>query len=296
MNQGILIFAKKMKQAGFRVVVPKVIGLDKPFDFLISVPLGGVGCDLKFIPGQESTEFSLLGKEAKKLDDLLDILKEKVVQIQEALKTRRNSRVQIKLSHPIHQVEILPALYEGFWKLEGPDDREKDTVEKALIKKWDLSDWERQIYYTAKQGGVRVSQKPYQQNGFRLNLPEGFRVVLYPKHLNASMDTKKEESASTDTRVMIASLVRASLYSDIPALKFAMSGTTNPTPFNMLTSGANRIDHYPNIDATELSYAVFKNSTEAADFVKELKNAEKERGVTRRITIAEIATEGTRVL
>lgn len=288
-----------MKQPGIRVVAPKVIGLDKPYDGLITLPLQEVGIDLKIAPSDQGASIKIIGKNPKSLEMSLTSLKSMAADILARLNISNQYTIEVKSFYPTTEPEILATLLEGFWKIARPDKLVKEIEIQQLTKKWDLSHWNKQVFYTALEGGMRISQYPFQENGFRLNLPRGFRIVLFPAQLNNPFQLnqlQKSKAYNPDTRVLIAALSAGSLYSNIPRIKFGLSGTNNQTPFNIISFGQNTIPLPGASDQEILNYALFKNSTEAKDFAAELRKSNKDNDSFKKITVTEIASEGARVL
>ncbi|GEM_PF-3545505 len=287
-----------MKQPGIRVVGPKVIGLDKPFDGIITLPLQ-VGIDLKIAPSNQETSVKMIGKNAKRLENSLLYLKNRAENILAWLDISDQYTIEVKSLYQTTEPEILAPLFEGLWKIDRPDTLEKETVIQHLTRQWDLNHWDKQIFYTALEGGMRISQYPFQENGFRLNLPRGFKLVLFPvklaNHLQFTQP-ENQEALKRDTRVLIAALSTGSLYSDIPRIKFGLSGSSVKTPFDVISYGQNTINSTATSDDEILNYALFKNSTEAKDFVDELKKTVRDEDSVTNITVTEIASEGAKVL
>lgn len=281
------------------MVGPKVIGLDKPFDKLITLPVEEVGTDLKISPSNNTTSFKLIGKNARKLDKSLACLKVKTANIFDNLNITDQYTIEVKTNYHPSEPEILAALFEGMWKIARPDTIEKEVEAKLLTEQWKLNHWDKQLFYTSIAGGMRISQFPFQENGFRLNLPKGFRIVLFPRKLRIPLKPTAPQNLHAfrpDTRVLTAALATGCLYADISRIKFALSGSIVQTPFNVISYGRDCKNLASSSDENIINYTIFKNSTEADDFIKDLKKINETNRLVNKITMANLAIEGVRVL
>jgi hypothetical protein len=272
-----------MASPGVRVICPKVISLDGVFKDVATMALANIGCDLTINPTNRDSSIRFRGSASKALKNYSEEFIPRLQSLLNTLEIDENLSMELSSRTTPTEEEILASLYKGIWKIYANPEWEESNIIEKVLEKGASESFRKQVFYTALLGGLRINQHPLQEDGFRINLPEGFGIAVFSRNLEMPDSEiagfKRNEMGYKTQR--IAALVIGSLYTDIQRLKFALSGEVNSVSklnssirYDVLGSGADRNFQdglFENSEYGDIAYAIFKNSKEADDYVHELK-------------------------